>query len=151
MLKQRFKRDFLELAPPGSGQRLRPANQGRPPHHQLLRPANQARHQFTRPANQAPALAFRVRPSPPPSPSRAELAEPGEPLDAAASSSPAGLQLSLAPGPRQPRPPLNGSHPAPTNASKAPFNDPSWPLLWYLVSRRTKLLLAAPVDHFRSA
>lgn len=144
VLKRRVKRDFLELAGPAPGQQ--PA---RPAPMQLLRPApgRPAHHQYTRPANQLPGglVAAQRRPgvSPPTAGRHHQQPGAGEALEPA-SSGPGALFAPPAPyKQRPPAPPLADAGPGPlshhaqahnSTLRPAPFTDPSWPLMWYLVS-----------------
>lgn len=133
---------------------LKPANQAprlqqaAPP--QQLRPPGPARpgqHQYTRPANQAPAATYRARLQQAPQLGVAQapsvrLASGGHRPASQLGAWPESLEtLEVAASSLRPAPPrpLAGNLSAtgsPTTQLRpsAPFNDPSWPLLWYLVS-----------------
>lgn len=130
----------------------KPANQAPRQQHQqahLLRPAPPARlaqHQYTRPANQAPSAAYRAHLQQAPglagAPPSVRLASgghrPASQLPVWSGQPDAAELLEVAASNVRPAPPkplgANLSSPAAPAKPSAPFNDPSWPLLWYLVS-----------------
>lgn len=168
VLKKRVKRDFLEFSiseQPGAAawqptgqpggrprvqqpQLLRPPGNQRPAHHQYTRPANQA------PANRNPAVGQRPMARPPPPLPLDQIGRQQADLLEAAASSPSGLLFQQQQQATQMPPFLNPgagagrAKPVAGNATLSqvnqtrPFNDPSWPLMWYLVSNHVNLVLS---------
>ena len=147
LLKRRVKRDFLEPPSLGQQQQLNQA-QGQPnePSGQLAHNRMQLLRPAARPGlgQQQRPFASLVRPPTAASDGRRLPPPPQEPLEPAGSG-PAGALLA---GPRRPQP-LGAAASSPraqfansTAASAAPFNDPSWPLMWYLVSASLHLRTA---------